>query len=220
MVKLAMTTMAILAGGVIAPASAAGASPPQDAGLDVLIPCTVQLSPVFHPVVRQLLAASPTFRAQMQRIAHAPRVRVSVEPAVGGVGGCCTLARTVFRHYTGGAVLARVEIAFPLTVTEYAELLGHEFEHIVEQIDRVDLPAMARSGGDARVLADGAFETRRAAQAGRAIAGEAERADIEPPDRVRQGLARAVSALGRLLGRLMPRGRSGDRTASVDTRQK
>jgi hypothetical protein len=149
----------------------------------------------------QLLASSPTFRAQMRRIAGAAHVRVAVEPAVGGVGGCCALARTVFRHVADGAVLARVEIAFPLTATEYAELLGHEFEHIVEHIERVDVRWLARQGDEAHQIGEDTFETRRAAEAGVAIAREAEQAGIEPPDRIRRGLAWTASALGRLLGR-------------------
>jgi hypothetical protein len=94
-----------------------------------------------------------------------------------------------------------VEIAFPLTAAEYAELLGHEFEHIVEQIDRVDVAALARDGIEASRIGDNTFETRRAARAGRAIARETEQAGRESPDRIRQGLDRVLTAIWRVVGR-------------------
>jgi hypothetical protein len=103
-----------------------------------------------------------------------------------------------------------VEIAFPLTATEYAELLGHEFEHIVEQIDRVDVRRQAREGGGAQQIGDDTYETRRAARAGRRIAEEAETAGIEPPDLVRRGLARTLSAISRVFWRTL--GARGGRT--------
>ncbi len=76
-----------------------------------------------------------------------------------------------------------------------SELLGHEFEHLIEQLDGVDLSAMAR-GGEARRLTDGAFETERAIAAGQQVAGEV---IDNAPDRVRKagvtmwGIKRALA---------------------------
>ena len=47
---------------------------------------------------------------------------------------------------------------------DLTELIAHEFEHVLEQLDGVDLKALARAG-EARRLADGAFETERAVTA-------------------------------------------------------
>jgi hypothetical protein len=55
----------------------------------------------------------------------------------------------------------------------YVELLGHEFEHVLEQIDGVNLRADA-ARGHARILADGAYETRRATEAGLQVLREYE----------------------------------------------
>jgi hypothetical protein len=169
----------------------------------------MRISPVLQPVVQQLLASSPTFRAQVRRIAAAPHVRVVVEPAIGRGGGCCTLARTRFRHFSEGGIRADVEIAFPLGAADYAQLLGHEFEHIVEQIERVDVRRLARDGAGAQEVGDGLFETRRAALAGRRIAEEASAAGVGPRDRVRDGFTWAFSAVRRAF-RLRPAARAGE----------
>ena len=82
---------------------------------------------------------------------------------------------------------------------DLTELIAHEFEHVLEQLDCVDLRALAHTG-DSRQLADGAFETARAIIAGQQVAGEVVN---NAPDRVRnagaslwRGLRRAVGARG------------------------
>ena len=57
----------------------------------------------------------------------------------------------------------------------YVELLGHEFEHVLEHIDGVDLRADA-ARGRAQLLAGGAYETRRATEAGLQVLREYEAA--------------------------------------------
>ena len=54
------------------------------------------------------------------------------------------------------------------------ELIAHEFEHILEQLDSVDLAAMAaRSGTGVRAVSElGHFETDRAIAAGRRVESE------------------------------------------------
>jgi hypothetical protein len=54
-----------------------------------------------------------------------------------------------------------------------AELMAHEFEHIVEQLDGVDLPVRAAvPGSGVRACSDGSYETIRAARIGRLVADE------------------------------------------------
>jgi hypothetical protein len=63
-----------------------------------------------------------------------------------------------------------VEIAVPCNC---AELIGHEFEHLVEQIEGINLEDLAqRKGTGVSVSENGSFETERAQNAGRAIADE------------------------------------------------
>jgi hypothetical protein len=83
-------------------------------------------------------------------------------------------ARTSITRVDGElrAAAVRVNAGDGLAVVE---LVAHEFEHILEQLDGVVLSAWAgrsgvyRVGGDAT---DGPFETERARQIGRRVAGE------------------------------------------------
>ena len=56
-------------------------------------------------------------------------------------------------------------------------LIAHEFEHILEQLDGVDLPSMAArpATGVRLVSGSGHFETERAIAAGRRVADEVTR---------------------------------------------
>jgi hypothetical protein len=140
----------------------------------VAVARNVRVTSVLVPVFDELAQSSPMFRSQCDRIERARFVAVIVVPVMAQSTISRGTARTTMRRYSSGALVARVEIPVPLTMSEYAELFGHEFEHILEQIDRVDLEKETGSG-EARRLADGSFETRRARAAGQAIAIEAER---------------------------------------------
>ena len=83
-------------------------------------------------------------------------------------------ARTVLRHEMGGIVAAYVFLSPSENVME---LVAHEVEHVLEQMDGVDLEAQH----DSRSVwknEDGAFETRRATQVGQRVAREVSRAPI------------------------------------------
>jgi hypothetical protein len=115
--------------------------------------------------VAALIQASSTFRAQCERIASARNLRVDVElvQTLGAVRGETTITR-----YEAGAVRAEVRIAFG---QDYRELIAHEFEHIIEQLDGVNLRVEADRGR--AWLVDGhVFETRRASEAGRRVRRE------------------------------------------------
>ncbi|MEO7272372.1 MAG: hypothetical protein ABIX28_17545, partial [Vicinamibacterales bacterium] len=132
----------------------------------------VQINHVLVPVVQELIVASPAFAAQCARIAEARYVRVIINPVLSSSTTSRGTARTAMRRYTSGALIAVVDMPVPLTFMEYAELFGHELEHILEQIDRVDLAALSDAGDGASRLSDGAYETARARRAGLLIADE------------------------------------------------
>lgn len=112
-----------------------------------------------------LMQASPTFRAQCTRIAAAHNLRVDVE-LVQSLG--IPRAETSITRYEAGAIRARVRIGFG---QDYRELVAHEFEHIIEQLDGLDLRAEAVHGR-AWLVDTHAFETRRASVAGRRVQRE------------------------------------------------
>lgn len=56
------------------------------------------------------------------------------------------------------------------------ELVGHEFEHVIEQIEGLDLKRLARvKGSGVREAEPRVFETDRAQSAGRVVAAEVDR---------------------------------------------
>ena len=154
--------------------SAVKAAPSSPAGAERVVPLNIQVSPVLARVFEEILAASPTFADQCERIGAAKYVHVRVMPVMAVSTTTRGTARTTMRRFSSRALLASVTIPVPLTTNEYAEFFGHEFEHIIEQIDRVDLEALTRARAGASRLSDGAYETTRARRVGLTIADESE----------------------------------------------
>jgi hypothetical protein len=167
-----------------------------------VIPFNLQINRVLIPVVQDLMVASPAFAAQCARIGDARYVRVTINPVMSSSTTSRGTARTAMRRFASGALIAVVDMPVPLTFMEYAELFGHELEHILEQIDRVDLAALTDAREGASRLSDGAYETARARRAGLLIADE-----IARPRTV---VAVAASSTA------LPSAASGDRTTTPD----
>ncbi len=115
-----------------------------------------------------MLRLSPTFRRQCRRLAEATNVIVVIRleelqrrPSFN--------ARTAFAHRNHGELIA-VDVFLRLSANA-AELIAHEIEHVLEQLDGVDLEAQLGSGNVWK-REDGAFETRRAIEVGRRVARE------------------------------------------------
>lgn len=123
---------------------------------------------MFGSQILEILSRSETFRRQCLRIAAVRflRIRLGISPQV----SADYRAFTLLARYDAGALRADVTLVF---AENYVELLGHEFEHVLEQIDGVNLRADA-ARGHARVLPDGAYETRRATEAGLQVLREYE----------------------------------------------
>src|SRR5262245_15892575 len=92
------------------------------------IPANVDAG-VFAHDMNVLLRRSETFRSQCERIARAPRVRVTIELVLGLDSG---RAQTAIHRYASGGIKAEVVVLFG---ENYRELLAHEFEHILEQVE-------------------------------------------------------------------------------------
>jgi hypothetical protein len=131
----------------------------------------ITVSSAYQPVVAQMLARSATFRRQYARIAAAPHLSVVVRSHA--VMGSRLPALTNIRRAAHNRLEAVVSIAASARI---AELIAHEIEHIIEQLDGVDLPVKARlrSSGVRRVTDQSldAFETNRAIAAGLRVARE------------------------------------------------
>lgn len=114
---------------------------------------------MLQPVAIGLLQRSPTFQKQCERIAGTAALRVSIRVVHATPSG---RAQTTITRYEAGALRAEVWIQFG---EDYYELLAHELEHVLEQVDGVVLEdeMVARR---AWLTDGGAFETKRASEAG------------------------------------------------------
>ena len=135
------------------------------------VPANIQAGLLTQDIVG-LLQSSQTFRAQCARIAAALHVRVDLDlvQTLGGARGETTITR-----YEAGALRANVRIAFG---QDYRELISHEFEHVIEQLEGVDLQSEA-DHGRAWMIDRGVFETRRASEAGRRVRRECQLSEAQ-----------------------------------------
>jgi hypothetical protein len=137
----------------------------------VAIPGNIEIPRGQQELVNEMLRRSPTFRAQCSRIAAASDLHVVVAKSllVPADGAMTDIARK-----PDGRIDADVQVG---TLGDMTLLIAHEFEHIIEQLDGVDLSAMAaRTGTGVSVSSrSGHFETQRAIEAGQRVAREVSR---------------------------------------------
>ncbi|MEO8481649.1 MAG: hypothetical protein ABI634_05515 [Acidobacteriota bacterium] len=152
-------------------AATALAEEPTSAVACATMPSNVQMPLALQLAVDQLLAQSSTLRRQCAAIAAAgPRTRLTIVVAPPDLRGC--RARATFSWRASGALDVRIEVPFTY---DFPELIAHELEHVVEQIEGLDLRQLAaRQSTGVEEVAAGTFETRRARNAGRAAALEVE----------------------------------------------
>lgn len=148
------------------------------------LPPNLRVDPALERVVERMWRTSPLFRAQCARIADEPTLVVAVWYDNSAVPGGRRAVTTFVRH-ARRLVSAQVRLA---RGDDPVELLAHELEHIVEQLDGVNLAVAVLRGERVMRARDGSFETQRAIDAGLRVQRE-----------VRQGtesLARADPASG------------------------
>jgi len=150
----------------------APAAATEEAPVLVALPPTIQVESLLRSVTARMLEKSPTFKRQCDLIGGSGSIVVKVR-VVPAPRNSFTRATTTFRRYTSGITVADVEIP---AASRLVELLAHEFEHIAEYVEGVDLKSMVRKRPEeAFQLRDGSFETSRALHAGRAAAHEVDR---------------------------------------------
>ena len=147
-------------------AQQAGARPcPQDAtpvSREPLI--NIRVDDVIQPLVSELLLKSETFRRQWDIITASRFIHVTVVSRIGLQDADSVRARTEVTRYEYGAIRATIELP---TAMDLTELLPHEFEHVIEQLEGLDLRALAqRHAKGVAEVRTGVFETARARAAG------------------------------------------------------
>jgi hypothetical protein len=141
--------------------------------LPIDFPTNIVVQPELRPVVVELWAGSPTFRAQCQKIGQHRRYRVAIVHDLAlNLNRTCR-AQCVLRIYSTGFVTARVMV--PYNRHALVELIPHELEHIIEHIDGVNVKRDAlRPNSGAYDVGAGRVETVRATEMGRRARHELE----------------------------------------------
>ena len=137
---------------------------------DVLtdLPPNLRVPRDLKPMLAQALKRSPTFQRQMQTLLHTQRVRMSV--AYGGLRGMRMFqAHSTVTHHEFGALIVDTTLFAP---ADMVELVAHEIEHVCEQIEGVDLKALATRHDSGVYDIGGHYETRRAIVAGHRVGRE------------------------------------------------
>jgi hypothetical protein len=128
----------------------------------------IHVPPELQSTLALMLETSATFRAQYQRLSREPRlyVRVQVDPQLEKRS---FRAQSVINRTHSGAIVAFVSIAPGNNPTEW---LAHEFEHVIEQLEGVELKVRAAARDDVWRTELNMFETGRAVDAGRVVLDE------------------------------------------------
>jgi hypothetical protein len=142
----------------------------QPRDLASILPRGSEIAGAARQLIEQVWRASPTFRRQCARLVEASvQIAVSMDFPRHKV---TANAETVVTRKDG--LRAHIHLrGADFAITEY---LAHEFEHVLEQLDEVDLTlAVAERVHGARLVErPSAFETSRAIAVGRAVAREVE----------------------------------------------
>jgi hypothetical protein len=139
--------------------------------VDVAIPSNLQFGPAYRALVESMLHRSSTFRRQCARIAAEPQLTVRLQPAA-AFWTHGARAMTKFVRQRDGRILADVYLT---ERDDHVELIAHEFEHVIEQLDEIDLPskALVHDSGVFQTGSEGGmFETVRASRVGLIVARE------------------------------------------------
>lgn len=139
------------------------------------LPANVSMRGDLAQVLGRIYDRSPTFRAQCERIAAAGNVRVTIRIDTAIPSRCRAFTIVTRRGYD-----IRAEVHLPPS-SSLTELVAHELEHVLEQIEGLDLQRRAREKqSGVRQVEGGAFETSRAQAAGRLVAAEVSRRHDSP----------------------------------------
>ena len=138
--------------------------------LDVPIPENLQVEAAHRPLLQWMLERSSTFRRQCLRVAGNSKLTVRLHSS----GTFWTRGARALTRFdrTAGGLVAEIYLA---GLIDDVELIAHEIEHVIEQLDDVDLSSLAEHPGTGvhhTLSAGETFETLRASQVGLRVARE------------------------------------------------
>jgi hypothetical protein len=132
------------------------------------LPETFNMPPRVTRIVHVMLQRSATFRRQCRRLAAESTLRVRIRFDL-RLSDRSMRARTVIYRADARPVLALMSIASTHAPVQW---IAHEFEHLVEQLDGLDLRVLEAGRRGVWRSAPDTFETERAIAAGRRVLDE------------------------------------------------
>jgi hypothetical protein len=137
-----------------------------------VLPRNLVAAEEYGPILERMRERSAAFRRQCARVAGAPYLTVVLIPAAAPVQLQAAAWTTITRGPRGEL---KALIRVPPT-SRAPELIAHELEHVIEQLDGIDLPGKARLRSAGVHLVDGGapetYETERATKIGLLVARE------------------------------------------------
>ncbi len=140
----------------------------------VAAPPNLVTSDEIRQLIETMLRQSPTFRRQCLRIGAEPRLTIQLNMSASRERSSVR-ATTWLKRQPDGQLVAAIRIS---AFADSVELIAHEIEHVIEQLDGVDLAARAaRYDSGVKVISHvpAVFETIRAKRAGQKVASETTR---------------------------------------------
>jgi hypothetical protein len=128
------------------------------------LPAAIETNADLRRHMESMLERSATFRQQCLRL-EAPRLRVRIQRDPSLVDKPYR-AITIISRSVDGDIVASVMIG---SFGDPTEWLAHEIEHVLEQIEGIDVRGLVHARRGAWPSADGALETIRAIRAGKTV---------------------------------------------------
>ena len=143
------------------------AEPRPACGSSFVLPSNIQMPADLRQLFQRIYHRSPTFRGQCEKISAANDVRVEIVLDL-SIPRFCRAFTNVRRTPHGMHAEIHVRPGALLV-----ELLAHEFEHVIEQLEGVDMRALAKKrGSGVREVFFEIFESDRAQRVGQTVVRE------------------------------------------------
>jgi len=138
-------------------------------GIAAMVPANLKAPASLQPILEEVLRRSPTFRRQMLQLRRAPRVRMAISYGNLSIWHLLRAESTMYR-YEFGAMKVDTRL---YTVHDIVDVIAHELEHVCEQIEGLDVKALAHRAHSGVYNTGAHYETQRAVLTGRQVAREA-----------------------------------------------
>jgi hypothetical protein len=143
------------------------ANDPDAAACGRTLPANIEMASGLEKILATIYRGSPTFRAQCDRIASDPALSVFLRVDTAIPSSC-----QAFTRFSKQGRSLHADVHVPPS-NAMVMMVGHEFEHIVEQLDGLDMQTLSRvRGSGVYEPSPAVYESVRAQRAGRTVSKE------------------------------------------------